>query len=45
MQIRKDHVKYIINITFTLAKTQVKKYKNRVNDIKGKKQIYLQFLL
>lgn len=44
MHTRRGHVKYVVDTTSTLAKTQVKEYKNRANDMKGKKQIHLQFL-
>lgn len=44
MHTRKGHVKYVIETTAELARTQVKEYKSRADDMKGKRLISLQFL-
>ena len=41
---RKGHVKYVIDVCAELAKTQIKEYKGKAGDMKGKKQSTLQFL-
>jgi hypothetical protein len=37
-------VKYVVDICADLVKTQVKEYKGRAGDMKGKKPTILQFL-
>jgi hypothetical protein len=37
----KGHIKDVVDSCAILAKTQVKKYKARADDMKGKRQIYL----